>query len=66
VIRGVERLLNADLYSALLVLHKGVIRVIVEELTGAALPLGDPPLGGVVALTRGGAGSWFRSELSPR
>jgi broad specificity phosphatase PhoE len=63
VSRGVERLLAADVYSALLVLHKGVIRVIVEELTGEALPLGDPPLGGVVALTRSGAGSWFRSEL---
>ncbi len=37
-----ERLLAADVHSALLVLHKGVIRVIVEQLTGEALPLGDP------------------------
>jgi broad specificity phosphatase PhoE len=66
VIRGVERLLTADVYSALLVLHKGVIRVIVEELTGTALPLGDPPLGGVVALTRGGAGNWLQSGISQR
>ncbi len=62
VSQGVVRLLEADVYSALLVLHKGVIRLIVEELTGEALPVGDPPLGGVVALTRSGEGGWFRGQ----
>lgn len=62
VARGLERLLAADVFSALLVLHKGVIRVIVEQLAGEALPLGDPPLGGVVTLTRDGDGSWFRGQ----
>ena len=61
VVRGVERLLTADARSALLALHKGVIRVIVEELTGEALPLGDPELGGVVTLTRSAEGSWLQS-----
>ena len=59
--RGVERLLTVDVYSALLVLHKGVIRVIVEKLTGEALPLGDPELGGIVTLTRSAEGSWLQS-----
>jgi len=59
--RGLERLLAADVHSALLVLHKGVIRVIAEKLTGEALPLGDPELGGIVTLTRSAKGSWLRS-----
>jgi broad specificity phosphatase PhoE len=59
--RGLERLLAADVYSALLVLHKGVIRLIAEQLTGEALPVGDPLLGGIVTLTRSGKGSWLRS-----
>lgn len=62
VTRALERLLAADVRSALLVLHKGVIRVIVEQLTGEALPLGDPQLGGVVMLTLGSDGRWFRGQ----
>jgi len=64
VVRGLERLTSAGAYSALLVLHKGVIRVVVQQLTGEALPLGDPPLGGVVTLTRNAEGSWFRGQRS--
>jgi broad specificity phosphatase PhoE len=58
--RGLERLMAADVHSALLVLHKGVIRLVVERLTGEFLPVGDPPLGGVVTLTRAADGSWYR------
>jgi broad specificity phosphatase PhoE len=64
VVRGLERLTSAGVSSALLVLHKGVIRVIVQQLTGEALPLGDPPLGGVVTLTRNAEGGWFRGQRS--
>jgi broad specificity phosphatase PhoE len=60
--RGLERLMAADVHSALLVLHKGVIRLIVERLTGESLPVGDPPLGGVVTLTRSGEEGWFRGQ----
>ena len=42
IARGLERLMANDVHSALLILHKGVIRVIVEQLTGEALPLGAP------------------------
>ena len=59
--RGVERLMTTAARSALLALHKGVIRVIVEQLTGESLPLGAPELGGVVTLTRNAAGRWSRS-----
>jgi len=62
--RGLERLMTARVHAVLLVLHKGVIRVIVEQLTGDPLPAGDPTLGGVVTLTRSGAGVWFRGQHS--
>jgi len=61
VSRGLERLMDAEVHCALLVLHKGVIRLIVEQLTGEALPVGDPPLGGIVTLTRDAQGGWFRT-----
>lgn len=64
VVRGLERLAGADAHSALLALHKGVIRVIVQHLTGEPLPLGDPPLGGVVILTRDANGDWFQGQRS--
>jgi len=60
--RGLERLMAADVHSALLVLHKGVIRLIVDRLTGESLPVGDPVLGGLVTLTRSGEGGWFRGR----
>ena len=64
VVRGLERLAGAGAHSALLALHKGVIRIIVEHLTGEPLPLGDPPLGGVTILTRNPDGTWFRGQRS--
>lgn len=59
VLRGLEALLASDARSALLVLHKGVIRVIAESLSGETLDRESPPLGGVIQLTRGGDGAWF-------
>lgn len=64
VVRGVTRLTDVPARSALLVLHKGVIRVIVQHLTGKALPLGDPPLGGIVTLNQAPDGRWFRGRRS--
>jgi broad specificity phosphatase PhoE len=59
--RGLERLLASDARSALLVLHKGVIRTIAWALTGEMGPREEPALGGVVELTRDGE-SWFRGR----
>jgi broad specificity phosphatase PhoE len=57
--RGLERLLASPARSALLVLHKGVIRVIVQELHGEPIDRARPALGEVVSLTRDPKGFWF-------
>ncbi len=64
VVNGLERLRESGAHSALLVAHKGVIRALAQELLGEALPQGEPPLGGVVDLTRAVDGSWFRGRRS--
>ncbi len=58
VVRGLERLSRTDVYSALLVLHKGVIRVLVGALLGAELEPGEPQLGAVLRLAARAGGGW--------
>jgi len=48
----------------LLVVHKGVIRVIAEKLLGKPLADGQPELGGAIGLSRVGDGSWFLGRRS--
>jgi broad specificity phosphatase PhoE len=56
---ALERLLAEPATSALLVVHKGVIRTIVEKLTGEPLADRDrPALGEVILLGRGPDGRW--------
>lgn len=62
--RGLERLLAAPGRSALLVVHKGVIRVLVEELTGEKLEAEQPKLGELVRLTRQPDDRWLRGKRS--
>jgi broad specificity phosphatase PhoE len=57
--RGLERLLAAPARGALVVVHKGVIRAIVEELTGAPLDRERPALGELLGVSRQPDGSWF-------
>ena len=64
VLEGLEQLLEERATSALLVLHKGVIRVIAEELLGEALPEGAPALGGVLSISRRDDGSWSEGSAS--
>lgn len=64
VISGLERVRQSGATSALLVVHKGVIRTVVEHLQGEPLEDGTPPLGGCVSLTRAPDGSWFRGRRS--
>ena len=52
--RGLARLLEGHAADVLLVAHKGVIRTIVEKLTGQALPKEEPPIGGHLELVRDG------------
>jgi broad specificity phosphatase PhoE len=56
--RGLERILAAPVTGALLVVHKGVIRAIVERLTGEKLERQHPGLGEAVMLTRARDGRW--------
>ena len=59
VCSGFDHLLGGGASCALLVLHKGVIRVVAEELLGEPLEDGQPELGGVVGLSRRGDSAWF-------
>lgn len=55
---GLERLLGTGAPSALVVAHKGVIRVLASLLTGEELPVGEPPLGAVLRFERRSGGAW--------
>jgi broad specificity phosphatase PhoE len=56
---GLDAVVASGVASALAVVHKGVIRVIFEKLTGGALPADEPSVGGHVGLSRRSDGSWF-------
>lgn len=60
--RGLERLLEADAWNVLVVAHKGVVRILAEELTGEKPGAEEPALGGAIELTRRPDGSWFRGR----
>lgn len=56
--RGLERLLASQVQSALVVAHKGVVRTLLELVSGLTLPNEVPDLGGVIHLSRDASGSW--------
>ena len=62
--RGLGRVLSANARDALLTLHKGVIRVIVETLTRETLPREAPAIGELLVVTRNPDGSWYRGQHS--
>jgi broad specificity phosphatase PhoE len=71
--RGVERLqtsgaAHVGAAHVLAVLHKGVIRKIVEHLVGEPLESGVPELGHAVSISRSPDGSWFvgRHSSNPK
>ena len=64
VLRGLDRIEKSGVACSLLVVHKGTIRTIVQHLLGNPLPDGEPPLGGIVALSRGAAGDWYLGRHS--
>jgi len=61
---GLERILAAPGHSAVAVLHKGVIREIVRQLTGASPEQPEPELAGSIWLVREPDGSWQRGRHS--
>jgi broad specificity phosphatase PhoE len=64
VASGLARIESTGARSALLVLHKGVIRAIAEQLLGKPLADGAPDLGGSIELTRDGDGPWYLGRRS--
>jgi len=63
--RGLARLRDSGSASALVVAHKGVVRTLLELVSGETLPSAAPELGGVVRLARDGGNVW-RSERTAR
>jgi broad specificity phosphatase PhoE len=57
--RVVEAIAASQTSSVLAVVHKGVIRAMVRRLADVEMPPDEPPLGGVVQLTRAASGGWF-------
>jgi broad specificity phosphatase PhoE len=64
VVRGFARVEHSGARSALLVIHKGVIRTIAEQLLGAPIAEGEPGLGESVSLSRDADGRWFLGRRS--
>ncbi|HEY8152819.1 MAG TPA: histidine phosphatase family protein [Myxococcota bacterium] len=62
VARGLERLQACGADAALVVVHRGVIRALAEQLLGAPLADATPSLGEVVALSRTPGGAWYRGR----
>lgn len=58
VARGLTRLRASDAASALVVAHKGVLRTLLELVSGETLPAAEPELGGVIRVVRDGGGRW--------
>lgn len=55
---GLARLRSSGVQSALIVAHKGVLRTLLELVSGQTLPPGKPDLGEVFQLYRGLDGIW--------
>jgi broad specificity phosphatase PhoE len=64
VVRGFARVEHSGARGALLVIHKGVIRTIAEQLLGAPIADGEPGLGESVSLSRDADGRWFLGRRS--
>ncbi len=64
VVRGFERLQASGADAALVVVHRGVIRVLGEQLLGRPLADASPGLAEVVGFSRAADGSWALGRRS--
>lgn len=62
IARGLERLRAVDAAAALVVAHKGVVRTMLELVSGETLCAAEPELGGVVCVARSADGRWRRAR----
>ena len=63
ITRGLERLRATGCESALVVVHKGVVRTLLELVTGFTLAAEQPALGGVVHASRNPSGIWYTGRI---
>ena len=61
--RGYHRLLATGASSALIVVHKGVVRTLLELATGFTLAPEHPDLGAVVHASRNASGAWTTGRI---
>ncbi|MEZ4332010.1 MAG: histidine phosphatase family protein [Myxococcota bacterium] len=62
IARGLERVRTSGAASVLVVAHKGVLRTLLELVSGETLPAAEPELGGVIRVVRDGGGRWRRGD----
>lgn len=60
IARGLDRLFASGAASALVVAHKGVVRTLLELVSGETLASAEPELGGIVRVERATDGVWRR------
>ncbi|MEM9174478.1 MAG: histidine phosphatase family protein [Myxococcota bacterium] len=63
VARGLERIRASGAESVLVAVHKGVVRALLELITGFTLPPDQPELGGVVQASRRPDGTWYTGRV---
>lgn len=61
--RGLARIRETGVASVLVAVHKGVVRALLEQVTGFTLPPNEPALGGVVQASRGPDGRWYTGRV---
>jgi broad specificity phosphatase PhoE len=66
IARGLDRLRTSGASSALVVAHKGVVRTLLDLISGEALASHEPELGGVIHVARDTQGRWRRADLEQR
>ena len=58
IARGLDRLRESGASSALVVAHKGVVRTLLELVSGEKLASPEPELGGIIHVRRDNLGQW--------
>ena len=66
IARGLDRLRTSGASSALVVVHKGVVRTLLELISGEILASHEPELGGVIHVARDTGGLWRKGDLEKR
>ena len=63
IARGLDRVRASGAESVLIAVHKGVVRTLLELVSGYTLESEEPVLGGVVQASRNARGEWFTGRI---